>query len=85
MEVSQQSCKETIFKGKSLINNNYHVLSIQLHYLKSFFDISCVLGDACAVIILEMLNRSDRRSTLNILKIIEIIQQMNTHVDVKIL
>ena len=85
MEVSQQSCRETIFKGKSLINNNYHVLSIQLHYLKSFFDISCALGDASAVRILEMLNRSDRRLTWNVLKSIEIIEQMSTHVDLKIL
>ena len=85
MEVSQQSCRETIFKGKSLINNNYHVLSIQLHYLKSFFDISCALGDASAVIILEMLNRSDRRLTWNVLKSIEIIEQISTHVDLKIL
>ena len=30
------------FKGKSITNNNYHVLSIHLGYFESFFDISCV-------------------------------------------
>ena len=37
--------QKTVFKGKSLTTNNYHVLSIHLHYLKSFFwHFMCVWG-----------------------------------------
>ena len=74
MEVSQESYR----KQFSRVSHSPQTITMSWVFIyiiwKAFFDISCVLGDACAVLIYITLSRSDRRFTWNVFKSIEIIQ-----------